>query len=129
MELKLIECDSKYWINIWEIRNFDKQFFTDQKEIPLEEHFKFMEKNNANYKVCLKDNEFAGFIGVINNDLRIGVVKRFRKNGIGKFMINELSKNLEIKEAKVKIDNEASQKLFESCGFKKTFLIYSKNET
>ena len=44
-------------------------------------------------------------------------------------MLNEFSNSFEINEAKVKIDNEASQKLFESCGYKKQFIIYSKNET
>jgi|LakMenEpi12Oct12_1017442.scaffolds.fasta_scaffold02023_3 ribosomal protein S18 acetylase RimI-like enzyme len=129
MELKLIECNQNYWKNIWEIRNFDKQGFIDQKEIPIEEHFEFMKKHNSNYKICLKNNEFVGFIGLVNNDLRIAVSKEFKRKGIGKFMVNEFCKNLKINEIKVKIDNDASQKLFESCGYKKEFLIYSKNET
>jgi RimJ/RimL family protein N-acetyltransferase len=129
MELKLVNCDQKYWKNIWEIRNFDKEGFVDQKEILLEDHFKFMEKHHWNYKICLKDDQFVGFIGFVNNDLRIAVSKNNKRQGIGKFILNEFCKNFEINEAKVKITNEASQKLFESCGFKKQFYIYTKNET
>lgn len=129
MELKLVECNEKYWKDIWEIRNFDKQGFVDQKDIPIENHFEFMKKHCSSYRVCLKNNEFAGFIGLVNNDLRIAVGKNFKRKGIGKFMLNEFSNSFEINEAKVKIDNEASQKLFESCGYKKQFIIYSKNET
>ena len=129
MELKLVECSKEHWKDIWEIRNFDKSGFVDQKDIPIEDHIKYMQKNNSNYRICLLNNKFAGFVGVVNNDLRVAVSPDFRKKGIGKFMINEFCKSFEIKEVKVKINNEASQKLFESCGFQKQFYIFSKNET
>jgi len=129
MELKLIECEPIHWNDILSIRNNDKEGFDKQHDISLEEHRKFMISNYTNYRVATINNNFVGFIGLVNDDVRIGVKKEYRKIGIGKFMINEFCKHFKIKHAKVKINNIASQKLFESCGFKKTFYILTKNET
>jgi len=129
MEFKLIKCESIFWNDILLIRNNDKESFDKQHDISLEEHCKFMTLNNINYRIATIDNNFAGFIGLVKDDIRIGVKKEYRKIGVGKFMINEFCKDFEIKHAKVKINNIASQKLFESCGFKKTFYILTKNET
>ena len=48
--------------------------------------------------------------------------------GVGKFMINEIMKIFPKSYAKVKIENEASLKLFESCGFEKKYYVLEKNE-
>ena len=119
MELKLVECEEKFWNDILLIRNEDKESFDKQHEITFNEHENFME---TNYK-------FSGFIGIVNDDIRVGVKRQYRKMGIGKFMINEFCNIFEINHAKIKINNIVSQKLFESCGFKKTFYILTKNET
>ena len=51
----------------------------------------------------------------------------FQKRGIGKFMINELMARHPQSVAKVKIENEASLRLFESAGFKKKYYILEKD--
>lgn len=129
MELKLVKCEQDFWNDILIIRNEDKDSFNKQHEISLEEHQKFMNINAINYRVATIDGKFAGFVGIVNDDIRVGVKKEYRKIGIGKFMINEFHKIFKINHAKIKIDNIASQKLFESCGFKKSFYILTKNET
>lgn len=129
MELKLQECNENYWLDILDIRNNDNTGFVNQTNISTELHIQYMKNNFQNYRICILNNEFAGFIGIVNDDVRLGVKKEFKRKGIGKFMINEFNKTFEIKHAKVKIENTASQKLFESCGFKKTFYILTKNET
>lgn len=129
MELKLVQCEQKFWNDILIIRNEDKESFDKQHEISLEEHEKFMTINDINYKIATIDGKFAGFVGIVNEDIRVGVKKEYRKIGVGKFMINEFCKIFEINHAKIKINNIASQKLFESCGFKKSFYILTKNET
>jgi ribosomal protein S18 acetylase RimI-like enzyme len=129
MELKLVKCEQDFWNDILIIRNEDKDSFNKQHEISLEEHQKFMNINAINYRVATIDGKFAGFVGIVNDDIRVGVKKEYRKMGIGKFMINEFYKIFEINHAKIKINNIASQKLFESCGFKKSFYILTKNET
>lgn len=129
MELKLEECLKNYWLAILEIRNNDNTGFVEQKIITKEKHFEYMEKHFTNYRVCTLNEEFVGFVGIVNNDIRIGVKNEFKRKGIGKFMITEFEKIFKITEAKVKIENIASLKLFETCGFKKTFFILTKNET
>jgi RimJ/RimL family protein N-acetyltransferase len=47
--------------------------------------------------------------------------------GVGKFMINECMKIWPTAFSKVKIDNEASMKLFEACGFTKKYYILTKD--
>jgi len=129
MELKLVECEEKFWNDILLIRNEDKESFDKQHEITFNEHENFMETNYKNYRIATIDNKFSGFIGIVNDDIRVGVKRQYRKMGIGKFMINEFCNIFEINHAKIKINNIVSQKLFESCGFKKTFYILTKNET
>lgn len=129
MELKLAECKQEFWNDILLIRNEDKESFDKQHEISSEEHGKFMTINSINYRIATINGKFAGFVGIVNEDIRVGVKKEYRKMGIGKFMINEFCKIFEINHAKIKINNIASQKLFESCGFEKNFYILTKNET
>jgi len=119
MELRLVNCDTIFWINILQIRNKDKKCFIDQKEIEIEDHFNYMLYNSKFYEVCLADNVFAGFVGLVDGDLRIGVSDQFKQKGIGKFMLENFKKFQQVKQVKVKTDNEASIKLFESFGFKK----------
>ena len=126
MELILVNCDTIFWINILQIRNKDKENFVDQKEIELEEHFQYMLKYSNYYKVCIADGVFAGFVGNVNGDLRIGVSDHFKRKGIGKFMLENFKLFSNVKQVKVKTDNEASIKLFESFGFKKNLYLMSK---
>lgn len=123
MELRLVNCDTIFWINILQIRNEDEKCFIDQKEIEIEDHFNYMLYNSKFYEVCLADNVFAGFVGLVDGDLRIGVSDQFKQKGIGKFMLENFKAFKAVKEVKVKIDNEASRKLFESFGFKKRYYI------
>lgn len=126
MELRLVNCDTIFWINILQIRNEDEKCFIDQKEIEIEDHFNYMLYNSKFYEVCLADNVFAGFVGLVDGDLRIGVSDQFKQKGIGKFMLENFKAFKAVKEVKVKIDNEASRKLFESFGFKKRYYILNR---
>jgi hypothetical protein len=78
------------------------------------------------YRICLLDNEPAGFVGVIEDDIRVATDPKFKKMGIGKFMIEEIMKEFPTAFAKVKIENIASLKLFSSCGFVPKYTILHK---
>jgi ribosomal protein S18 acetylase RimI-like enzyme len=60
---------------------------------------------------------------VIEDDISVFPHPELQGNGIGKFMIKECMKIWPTSFAKVKLNNEASIKLFESCGFTKKFFI------
>ena len=123
MDLKLVECKREHWEFLRGLRNSLKEGFVCQSEVPEEEHERFMGKNEKSYKVCLGDGEPVGFVGVINGDVRVGVDKRLQKQGVAKFMIKSLIESELDFYAKVKVNNEASIKLFESCGFIKKYYI------
>jgi len=63
---------------------------------------------------------------LVNGDIRIGVSNKFKRKGIGKFMLQNFKKFEQIKQVKIKVDNEASIKLFESLGFKKNLYIMAR---
>ncbi len=78
------------------------------------------------YYICLIKEKPAGYVGVIDRDIRVATHPDFQGKGVGKFMINQLMEMHSDAFAKVKIDNEASMKLFEACGFKKKYYILEK---
>ena len=65
----------------------------------------------------------AGFIGAVEGDIRVAVSPFFQNQGVGKFMLNTFLEDNKKIQAKVKIENKASLKLFESCGFTKKYYI------
>ena len=91
--------------------------FIEVVNITKEQQDKYMKKYNDNYIVALYDGEPAGFAGSIEDDIRVCVHPDFHKKGIGKALIQELMVRFPSSFAKVKIENEASRALFESCGF------------
>ena len=76
--------------------------------------------------MCVEDGEVIGFIGHVDNDIRLAVKKDRQKKGVGKFMVKGFTEKHPESFAKVKMDNEASLSLFESCGFKKRYYILEK---
>ena len=63
------------------------------------------------------DGKPVGYFGVIKNDIRICVHPDHQKKGVGKFLVNSCYKIWPNAFAKIKVNNESSKKLFESCGF------------
>jgi RimJ/RimL family protein N-acetyltransferase len=103
-----------------------RQGFIVQDEINPVEHAAYMLKYNSNFWICLSDDRPVGYVGVIEDDIRVATHPEFHGKGVGTFMINEIMNLFPTALAKVKIDNEASLKLFEKCGFKKKFYILEK---
>jgi len=79
------------------------------------------------YRIAKGDGNPAGYVGVIEDDIRVCTHPDYQGKGIGKFMINEIMNEEPTAFAKVKMDNEASIKLFEACGFTKKFYILTKD--
>lgn len=67
-----------------------------------------------------------GYIGVIDYDIRVATHPDFQGMGVASFMLNEVMKIHPKAVAKVKIENEASLRLFEKCGFKKRYYLLEK---
>ncbi len=131
-----VENSIVYWEQIRQLRNNEavKPGFIQQQEISQEEHDEHMKKYGDCYYVCVEFgpqgicsfHDFLGYCGVINDDIRVAVSPEHHGNGVGTFMINELMKRHPRAFAKVKLENEASLKLFEKCGFKKKYYILER---
>ena len=127
MELKLVLCHENYWEFVRECRthpNNQEGFFT-QANITPEQQKQFMIHNWSKYKICLVDNEPAGYVGLLHgHEITYCVHPDFHGKGVGTFMIETYSKSFSTVDAFVKLDNIASQKVFEKLGFEKQ--IYYK---
>lgn len=128
INFELVECEEKYFEFIRELRTHPDNIsgFINQSIITESEQKKYMEKYKSNYFVCLCDGIPSGFVGVIDDDIRVATKPEYKNKGIAKFMINEINKRYPTALAKIKVDNIASIKLFESCGFQTEFLILKK---
>tara|TARA_R100000231_G_scaffold139598_1_gene121525 strand:- start:742 stop:1932 length:1191 start_codon:yes stop_codon:yes gene_type:complete len=124
-DVHIVKNQKKYWDNIRDLRNHPqvKTGFINQEHISEEEHNQFMKKYSDCFYVALVDNAFAGYAGVIDNDIRVATHPDFQGRGLGKYMIKNIIKQEPKAFAKVKLENEASIKLFEACGFKKKYYI------
>ena len=104
-----------------------RQGFIQQQLITQEQQQSYMSKFNDCYYVCLYDDQPCGYVGVINDDIRVATHPDFQGKGVASFMINEIMKIHTNALAKVKVDNHRSLKLFKSCGFTEKFFVLEKN--
>ena len=124
----LIKNNKEYWEFIRELRNMDgvREGFIQQEYIEKEFHEAYMQAWGDCFFICLYKDEPAGYVGIINKDIRVATHPDFQGKGVGTFMINTIMDHYPDSEAKIKIENEASLKLFEKCGFKKKYYILEK---
>ena len=127
--MELVECSNlpgDHWYSILDIRNENCEGFGDPSIISTAGHHAYMFENFSNYLLCIDNNEVVGFIGHVDNDIRLATKISHQQKGIGKFMVEGFMKKFPDAFAKVKIDNEASLKLFESSGFKKKYYVLER---
>tara|TARA_R100000234_G_C5001581_1_gene180553 strand:- start:2206 stop:2589 length:384 start_codon:yes stop_codon:yes gene_type:complete len=126
--MELVQNKPKYWEFIRNLRNHPdvKRGFIQQEAIRKDCHEKYMLRYGLFFYVCLIDDQPAGYVGVIDEDIRVATHPDFQGRGVGKFMIKKLMDMHPSAYAKVKLENNASMRLFESCGFKKKYYIMEK---
>tara|TARA_Y100000034_G_scaffold47685_1_gene58745 strand:+ start:2567 stop:2956 length:390 start_codon:yes stop_codon:yes gene_type:complete len=129
MTLALVKNGPKFWEFIRNLRNLEgvKEGFVQQKEISSIEQAEYMLRYNNNYWVCLVEKHPAGYVGVIDDDIRVATHPDYQGQGVGAFMINQIVAIHPQAHAKVKLDNEASIRLFEKCGFKKKYYLLERD--
>lgn len=129
MVKKLAKCLPEYWEFVRILRNDPKvqDGFIIPSNITSDQQKKYMEIYSDYYRVALLDNIPVGYVGVINDDIRICTHPDYQGLGVGKFMLEEIMKEFPSAYGKVKIDNEASKNLFKSVGFTESFIIFTKN--
>ena len=124
--MELIKCTQQYWEFVRTLRNDERVIsgFIKSVHITEEMQINYMTKHSQFYRIATIDNQPCGYVGVIDNDIRICTHPTFQGKGIGKFMLKEIMKIFPLAYGKVKIDNEASKRLFNSAGFKEKFITY-----
>lgn len=129
MHMELVECTEQYWefVRLLRMDNRVIEGFIQTANVTPEQQIKYMTKYAECYRIALVDNIPAGFVGVIEDDIRVCTHPDFQGKGVGKFMITECMKIWPTSFAKVKLNNAASIKLFESCGFTKKFYILTRD--
>jgi ribosomal protein S18 acetylase RimI-like enzyme len=127
--MELVECSKEFWEFVRVLRNDERVQSGFIKSIHITEEMQeeYMSKHSQYYRIALVDGVPAGYVGVIEDDIRVCTDPFFQGKGVGKFMINKCMEIWPTAFAKVKVDNEASLRLFRSCGFKKKFYILRKD--
>jgi RimJ/RimL family protein N-acetyltransferase len=126
--MQLVENKEEYWEFIRELRNMDgvRQGFVQQEYISKDSHHRYMKENCNFFYICVDNSVLMGYIGVIDCDIRVATHPQHQGKGVASFMLNEVMKLHPKATAKVKIENKASLRLFEKCGFVKKFYILEK---
>lgn len=127
--MELVECTQQYWEFVRVLRNDERVLSGFIKSVNITEEMQtsYMKGYAKYYKIALVNGEPAGYVGVIDDDIRVCTHPDFQGKGVGKYMINQAMLFFPTAFAKVKVDNDASVGLFEACGFTKKFYILTKD--
>lgn len=119
LKLSLVKNEEKYYEFIRVLRTHPSNIsgFLEQVQISEEQQKKYMSKHSQDYWICLNGEIPVGFIGVVENDIRLAVEPSYKNKGVGTFMVGEISKIDKNATAKVLLDNTPSQKTFEKNNF------------
>jgi RimJ/RimL family protein N-acetyltransferase len=129
---KLIKNEKRYYEFIRLLRTDSNNIdgFLEKVSITPQQQESYMEKYSACYFICLENDEPVGFIGVVDDDIRVCTHHLHKKRGVGHFMLKEITKMYPEAKAKILKENVASLKLFERCGYQiigsDEFLYYLK---
>ena len=120
VNLQLVQSEELYYQYIYYLRihPLTKEGFMNQDEISIEDHNKFMDKHKEDYYICLCNGTPCGFVGSVDNDVRVCTDPSFQKKGIASFMLEKLRSMYPTATAQIKFDNLASIALFEKSDFK-----------
>jgi len=135
MYMELVNCEEQYWEFVRILRMDGRVIdgFIETIPITKEQQENYMSSNSQYYRIALVNGKPAGYVGVLNDDIRVCTHPDYQGMGVGKFMIDECMKIWPTAYAKVKHGNEASSKLFLACGFENSgtddkFIYYRKKE-
>ena len=113
--LTVIPVREDHYEFVRHLRNRQRAWFLDQDHISATQQKIYMKGHELDYFVCLMGDIPAGYIGVIDNDIRVCTHENFQGKGVGKYMLTFVHNLFPEATGRIKIENLASRKLFESC--------------
>jgi ribosomal protein S18 acetylase RimI-like enzyme len=121
----LVRNDPKYWDFIRTLRNNPnvQSGFIEVGNITKIQQDAYMAKHSDEYFICLYDDNPVGFVGVVEDDIRVCTHPDHQRMGVGLFMIEEIRRLYPQAFAKVKIDNISSLRMFEKAGYELKYYI------
>jgi len=122
MELISVTEEHYEFIRYLRTHSENREGFRLQDNITPEQQVDYMKKYSKNYFVCLLYGEPVGYVGVIDDDIRVCTHPEHKGVGVGEFMLKEIMFLFPWATGKIKKDNIASQKLFEKCRVPYTIL-------
>lgn len=124
--MKLVACTEPYWDFVRQLRTDSRVAagFVQQATISPQQQIAYMTSHWHEYFICLYDDAPAGYVGCVDNDIRVCTHPDYQGTGAGSFMIREIARRFPHGIAKVKIANEPSHRLFVSCGFEPAYIVY-----
>lgn len=126
---ELVSCSKEYWEFVRNLRNDERVLkgFIEVKKISKKDQEKYMKKNSKFFRIALLNAKPVGYIGVLDNDIRVCTHPDYQNIGVGKFMVQSIKEIWPEAQAKIKLENLTSLKLFESCGYKKKYFLLERN--
>lgn len=124
-EIEVVSNSPAYFEFIRELRNDPRvnRGFIEEAHITPEQQTAYMSVHANGYVIALVGDRPAGYAGSVEGDIRVCTHPDFQGMGVGRALIRELMRRFPRSVAKIKIDNVASRRLFESCGFATTFVL------
>tara|TARA_R110002012_G_scaffold47303_1_gene124039 strand:- start:309 stop:671 length:363 start_codon:yes stop_codon:yes gene_type:complete len=111
----LYPLKEEYYEFVRLLRNSQPGFLTPNVNITPEQQIKYMGKNHTHYYICVSENKPLGFIGVMENDIRLCTHPDAQGKGVGTFMLEEIVKLYPSATGRILKNNLPSLKAFEKA--------------
>ena len=124
--MRLVNTEKEHYELIRLLRNRPEVQggFIEPKPITEPMQNAYMATHAKNYRVCLnKKDEFVGYIGHVDGDIRVCVEPYHQGQGYATFMIAEFTDQFTGLQAKIKIANTASLNAFLNNGYEFKYYI------
>ncbi len=129
--MRLVKSTVEYHEFMRTLRNDErvKQGFIQQGNVTADMQEAYMKTYGEHYFICIDDDGVPmGYVGVIDDDIRVCTHPDHQHKGAALFMIDAIEGIYPEAFAKIKLDNIASQKLFEKAGFKLKYYLYEREK-
>jgi ribosomal-protein-alanine N-acetyltransferase len=123
--VEIVSNEPRFYEFIRVLRNDErvKYGFIEQSVITPEQQTEYMTAHADGYVVVLYDGNPAGYAGSVDGDIRVCTHPDYQGRGLGRALVEAIIERFPNSRARVKIENIASLRLFESCGFTATYFL------